>query len=920
METHQLPTEVISLIHHVKLNETGWWEKAFQGMITSLIGSNSNKPTTRENLYDIFKTQLTDHFEKSKFDQQFDMLLGRKTIVEISKGEFVLSTTAFENFNKSFLQQRQIEDEALKRFTHFAVINCPELDATKLWEDFNKKLMMPLIKELGARMYELISGNKSFQLQQHRVFIDFMDGISSERDKIGSLISAYLDFKNTEVKSYILRQLNYYFFIEASSLTPQALEKIYALSKSQTNLKVFADTNFLLSVLDLHDNPSNDATSALLDLLVEIKNKVNVKIYVSPFTIDEFKNLLGKIKDSIKNTRPTLNFAKAVDNHESVSGILRKYYQKCVERGTILSPEEYFEPYLNNVTVFLRSKGIEIYNGNVDKYSTDSRVIDDLNTQVEYRYAKYERNNPGKTKDELENVKLKIYDKFNHDCKLWYLVKDKRPGYTDSPKDIVDWIITLDFNLLEFDHFKQETTSTSPVGLCLHPNEFISMLQFWAPRSEKFENAIFENFRLPFLFHEIDLEAEKVSVEILKSLSQYGDSKEYSVDLVSEILTNKAIRHKIKPSNTTQANAELIKEEVYKLYESSKSKLAEKDVINLELKGELTNLKRGFDSLAVKIDDLSSGQRKLIEEHMRSVIQFRIKESESGKREKESVIAELDARMEDFEKLRQRASTLFEGEKRKLAFRLNAFLSGNKQLYYKKAYENMEAGLLDVNKMSELSKRREEIAKELNEIRIPVAVGNVVVFCENQNAEQFNKLGFEGISFFPENNSAGVFIKVVSNPTAFGIRDRDYLTTNEVAKLQAKHKNYIILDYYCFENYLYHPDNIKELELPGLSVTEYIAEIFKQRDEQRDRILTIIKTSRRGYQEFKITEDKFEDKDDTEIINNLSSNDIEVLLKSFDMKRFFKREILVKHHLPFELLTSTNWFKKQITLLLEVKA
>ena len=208
---------------------------------------------------------------------------------------------------------------------------------------------------------------------------------------------------------------------------------------------------------------------------------------------------------------------------------------------------EYFDPYLTNFSVCYRSKGIELFNQNVDKYSTDQRVIDDLMVQTDYRMArKIEKNGDGKklSEQEIEIIRDRIYDKFNHDCQIWHIIKDKRPQYIDSPKDVINWIITLDFSFLEYDKYKQKTDISQNVGICLHPNELISMLQFWVPRTEKFEKAILGNFRMPFLFKEVESDSEKISIEILSSLSQFEGHQSYSKELVTEILTNRALKAK----------------------------------------------------------------------------------------------------------------------------------------------------------------------------------------------------------------------------------------------------------------------------------------------------------------------------------------------------------------------------------------
>lgn len=170
---------------------------------------------------------------------------------------------------------------------------------------------------------------------------------------------------------------------------------------------------------------------------------------------------------------------------------------------------------------------------------------------------------------------------------------------------------------------------------------------------------------------------------------------------------------------------------------------------------------------------------------------------------------------------------------------------------------------------------------------IPNENENIIIFCENKNAAIFNSLGFSRIHFQPETNSNSVYIKASANSLCFGLRDRDFLSDNEISKIKKKHSNYFILDYYCYENYLYHPSNIAELKIEGLNIDDYTKEIIRQKNEKRDKVLLKLKTSRNSYEEFRIKEDKFKDSNEDSIITNIDSDEVDIFLKSFSLKDDF---------------------------------
>jgi len=193
-----------------------------------------------------------------------------------------------------------------------------------------------------------------------------------------------------------------------------------------------------------------------------------------------------------------------------------------------------------------------------------------------------------------------------------------------------------------------------------------------------------------------------------------------------------------------------------------------------------------------------------------------------------------------------------------------------------------------------------------------------IVVCENQNASLLSSVGLDKIDFFPERDSSSVFMKVKTRPDVYGLRDRDFLLDSEIVSIIKKYKNYVILDYYCFENYLYHPDNLEELELKGFSKSGYTKEIIKQKNERKNTIISVYKNSRKSYQEFKIEEEKLINKPyEHEIIDYLESNDIETFFKAFSMKDHFKKDTISKYQLKQTELADTNWFKRKITRMFE---
>lgn len=192
-----------------------------------------------------------------------------------------------------------------------------------------------------------------------------------------------------------------------------------------------------------------------------------------------------------------------------------------------------------------------------------------------------------------------------------------------------------------------------------------------------------------------------------------------------------------------------------------------------------------------------------------------------------------------------------------------------------------------------------------------------IVACENKNATILTSLNLENVLFYPERDSSDVFIKIKTKLDIYGIRDRDFLLDSEIDKIRSRYPNYFILNYYCFENYLYHPENVQELNLSGFDKDLYINEIKNQKNQKKNQIISNFKNARKNYHEFKLEQEKLKDKlNEENIIDYLESEDLEVYFKAFSMKDYFNKSILEKYGLKESELANTNWFRDKITNLL----
>jgi hypothetical protein len=370
----------------------------------------------------------------------------------------------------------------------------------------------------------------------------------------------------------------------------------------------------------------------------------------------------------------------------------------------------------------------------------------------------------------------------------------------------------------------------------------------------------------------------------------------------------------MKVNNTVQENAELIKEEVFKKYEATKQLLNQEKEKKENLTDELTGVKIELTSLTRKIDELQDKTNKRIEKELELIRKSKIQELNNQKDSLNIKKEQLKNRISDYDEQIKRADLELDKSLNSFGGFLKSSLVG-KNKYTSEQKEKIHSKYYDSVKLNKLKKEFEKAVKDHDDLIIPKIEEKIIIYCENQNSVYFNKLKFQNIHFIPESDSSSVFIKTVANPAHFGLRDRDYLTDREIERLKKQYSNYLILDYYCFENYLFHPDNIEEIKHAEFNKEWYISELVKQKNAKYDKILLKLSSSRRGYQELKNPDNKFKENDEV-ICQYLKSNEIDIFLKSYSLKTEFDKSVISKFQLTTDMLSSTDWFRKRIEKLL----
>lgn len=548
-------TELAAIVHHVELNQDGWWDKTIHRLFLASVWL-VDYSLTNSKVQEILKSEFGLDISSTQIEHIAEKLESQNLLVRLPNDKFRLPDDQRVIFDAEIAEAKNIAENAKEYFIQLVEELFENLNPNDTWTTFYSVFLTPLIQETGANAYRLIVGEKM------EVDEGLINKLQSNYDAIlhgqlVELVTRFLDPSNRSVRSYVSRMLHATFCVQASGIPANVIQKLNKSVDEQIQFRVFVDTNFLFSILKLHNNPSNAVATEVKDLIASLNSNLKINLYVTSMTIDEAKRSLTASKSRLAGFPAGANFNAAI-SQARFPGLDGRFLEARSQASGQLSLEDWFDPFLKDFVTIAQSEGIEFFDEDLDQFVTRQKVIDDIDIESKF--------------EEKRSFRSKSYEMIQHDIILWHLVNDRRPSHVESPVDAKYWILTLDNRLIGFDQHKRKNSELVPI--CVHPTLLIQLLQFWVPRTVEFEEAVLGSMRLPFLFHELDAEAEQTSLRILKGISRFEGSDQIPEDTINRIMLNEGLRSKLVSEEIDYIETELIRDAL--LEEQIKSQEIEK--------------------------------------------------------------------------------------------------------------------------------------------------------------------------------------------------------------------------------------------------------------------------------------------------------------------------------------------------------
>ena len=205
-----LPEDLVALVHHVQLSEAGWRDRAIELIALSVIGQ-AGKVDSDEQLVELMNASLPAPLGHAQIQEVLRALQSDDRVLEGPAGELRLSDSVRTELEVNRQEGLRREEEVNERWReHISELHA---NAQVPWENLRDDLLVPLVGELGAETYELLSG-EPVSVEGARAYREFLTRVPEEhRAALGSHIASFIDPQHRSVRDYVLRLLNTAFLV-----------------------------------------------------------------------------------------------------------------------------------------------------------------------------------------------------------------------------------------------------------------------------------------------------------------------------------------------------------------------------------------------------------------------------------------------------------------------------------------------------------------------------------------------------------------------------------------------------------------------------------------------------------------------------------------------------------------------------------
>ena len=541
-----LPRELVSLVHHVQLNQSGWWDVAVERLVLAALW-RAGGPIHPEAITRVAAHDFGVRLPPGSPERAAQRLISRDDVLALEDGRVKLPELRMAEYEAKRSEGERRELHVKDRFRRALEETGCSCDAERTWQLFQEKWLQPTVAAAGARTYELVAGAPEEWVSAADIGV-FTEALpDTQREAAREAVAKFFDPADTILRGYLLALMDAYFVVEAGGLSKETITAINELTAKHPRFVVFLDTNTIFSMLGLHGAVAKEASRGVFRVAEEVgRRSVVVKLYVTPQTLEEATSVLEYELERLSKLRIMPNMAGEILAHGTMTGVHLALVEAVQEAGRPVRAEDFLGPYVRGLKTILGEQGVDLYNDSMKALVEDEAVREDVEDQFRYENAKYKGN--GKPRGALR-----------HDVMLWHFVQGKRPPRVDSPSDAHYWILTEDRRYASFDAHKRRHRG---VPVCLHPLAFAQVLEFWNGRTDDTAAALVGGLRLAMLTPQLGVESERTTLAIIAALSRWEGVEDLPRATIAHLLLNDALRQKLVDARDSEAEFALVRDEL----------------------------------------------------------------------------------------------------------------------------------------------------------------------------------------------------------------------------------------------------------------------------------------------------------------------------------------------------------------------
>jgi hypothetical protein len=535
-------------------------------ILTVLYGAGEQLDTDKvmEFINDFFHLKPINY----EIVQCLESLVDNQKIIR-SGIKFSLTDNSKSHVHNNLIKGR---DSSNRRFAEFNnIVNdltnevIEESEKQTIWDTFNEYLL-ECFMTFGRKAVDIFLPYKEDKLPQDNSILEstFKKLKSEKLIKVfNKLVLEYPD-RLTELE---LRHLN--------TLASRA-ERFYSLGIESDeyekftnfqirNLVVFADTNILYSILNLHAHQERAAIKEIIRLANE--KVIDFKLVYLPKTYKELQKAKQPLENAITRERLTDKQIMAMLKSGKLDELATAYYERKLLNSDFPHPADNIR-YASDI---LARHGLSLYNHKFPKLEDDTGYLNkEIRKYYEFQQFYNKSNEERKTGFRLNKDDFKI----EHDVFLREVIKTLKEKFS---KEVIKFLcLTIDRSLIHFDHYNLRSENQIINGVTnpnfMLPSVFMKKIRPFLPIvTRNYRKAFIASLTAPSLIREDD-NARHKSILTQKSITYFKNLGIDDEEVICSIIKRELFLEEFSQHEQGNTAESFIKSEISK--EIEKVKLA----------------------------------------------------------------------------------------------------------------------------------------------------------------------------------------------------------------------------------------------------------------------------------------------------------------------------------------------------------